>query len=382
MECINAFPGYEFKEVEGSAGKQNMYRGTNLGFGGYVYFEEGMYTDVALLDIQSLHPSSIIGLNKFGKYTQKYKELKDLRVAIKNHDFDTAKSLLGGSVAKYLTNEEEADQLAQAAKLILNSTYGFCSATFDNPFRDSRDRNNIVALKGALFMRTLQDEVQKRGFTVAHIKTDSIKIPNATKEIVEFVMDFAKPYGYIFEFEGLYDRMCLVNGSTYIAKYASTEKCMDIHGFIPKENKKHPEQWTATAKQFQVPYVFKKLFSKEPIEFADLCETKEVKTAIYLDMNENLPEDQHDLKFVGKVGNFCPIKPGFGGGELLREAKAVDGGIKYDAVVGTKGYRWLESEMVKTLDKGDDIDISYYNKLVDDAIDAISIYGDFEWFAE
>ena len=201
MEFINSFPGYEFKYVDGCKGKQNMYRGTNLGFGGYVYYEEGMYSNVALLDIQSLHPASIISLNKFGKYTQKYKELRDLRVAIKEHNFDKARTLLGGSVAKYLTNEEEADQLAQAAKLILNSTYGFCSATFDNPFRDSRDTNNIVALKGSLFMRTLQDEVQARGFTVAHIKTDSIKIPNATREIVEFVMEFAKPYAPIPSYE-------------------------------------------------------------------------------------------------------------------------------------------------------------------------------------
>lgn len=385
MEFINSFPGYEFKFVEGCMGKQNMYRGTNLGFGGYVYFEEGMYSNVALLDIQSLHPASIISLNKFGKYTQKYKELRDLRVAIKEHDFEKARGLLGGSVAKYLTNEEEADQLAQAAKLILNSTYGFCSATFDNPFRDSRDANNIVALKGSLFMRTLQDEVQKRGFTVAHIKTDSIKVPNATKEIVEFIMEFAKPYGYVFEHEATYDRMCLVNGSTYIAKYADGAACEKMYGYIPKENRKHPNQWTATAKQFQVPYVFKTLFSKEPVEFSDLCEVKEVKTAMYLDMNETLSEGEHDRRFIGKVGNFCPIKPGCGGGVLVREAKTADGNTKYDSVTGTlkadkTPYRWLEAEFVRALGKEELIDKSYYRKLADDAVDAIKQFGDFERF--
>lgn len=431
MEFINSFPGYEFKDVEGCLGKQNIYRGTNLGFGGYVYFEAGAYSNVALLDIQSLHPASIISLNKFGKYTQKYKELRDLRVAIKEHDFDKARTLLGGTVAEYLTNEEEADQLAQAAKLILNSTYGFCSATFDNPFRDSRDKNNIVALKGALFMRTLQDEVQKRGFTVAHIKTDSIKVPNATKEIVDFIMEFAKPYGYIFEHEATYDRMCLVNGSTYIAKYSDCETCEKLYGYVPKKNKKCPNQWTATAKQFQVPYVFKTLFSKEPIEFSDLCETKEVKTAIYLDKNEgyedvslyedlagirtraksvgyydlNKKEERllksysylsdedlidkiekgHNYTFVGKVGNFCPVKPGCGGGILVREAKDEFGNVKYDSVTGTlkpdkTPYRWLESEFVKKLGKENDIDKSYYRKLVDDAVDTISQYCDFEQF--
>ena len=36
-------------------------------------------------------------------------------------------------------------------------------------------------------------------------------------------------------------------------------------------------------------------------------------------MNEGLSEDQHDYQFVGRVGLFCPIKPGHGGGILYRE---------------------------------------------------------------
>ena len=52
--------------------------------------------------------------------------------------------------------------------------------------------NNIIALRGALFMINLKHEVKKRGFVVAHIKTDSIKIPNATPEIIQFVMDYGK----------------------------------------------------------------------------------------------------------------------------------------------------------------------------------------------
>jgi hypothetical protein len=99
-----------------------------------------------------------------------------------------------------------------------------------------------------------------------------------------------------------------------------------------------------------------------------------------LDVNEKLPEGEHDYRFVGKVGSFCPIKPGCGGGELLREGKDKEGNVKYSSATGAKGYRWLESEMVKTLGKENDIDYTYYNKLVDDAADAIAMYGDFEWF--
>ena len=37
--------------------------------------------------------------------------------------------------------------------------------------------------------------------------------------------------------------------------------------------------------------------------------------------------------------------------------------------------------MVKTLEKEKDIDLTYYNKLVDNAVNDISKYGDFEAFA-
>ena len=206
-------------------------------------------------------------------------------------------------------------------------------------------------------MIDLKYEVQKRGFTVAHIKTDSIKIPNATPEIIEFVMNFGKKYGYTFEHEATYEKMCLVNDAVYIAKYRNGG-------------------WTATGAQFAVPYVFKTLFSHEPIEFRDLCETKTVTSALYLDFNEALPEGEHDYRFVGKAGSFCPIMPGCGGGELLRES----GENKYASATGAKGYRWLESEMVQLLGKEDTIDISYYKALVDGAVEEISKYCDFEWF--
>jgi len=88
----------------------------------------------------------------------------------------------------------------------------------------------------------------------------------------------------------------------------------------------------------------------------------------------------HDYRFVGKVGNFCPIKAGCGGRELVRLGQDKKGNPKYSAATGSKGFRWLEAEMVKTLGKEGDIDLTYHNKLVDDAVDAISQYGDFEQF--
>lgn len=395
------FPGYTFE------GGKSIYRGEEVGEGGYVYAEPGMYSNIALLDIASMHPSSIVAEELFGpEYTKRFNEILQARIAIKHKEFDKAKKMLNGALAKYLTDEAAAADLAQALKIAINSVYGLTSASFDHPFRDNRNKDNIVAKRGALFMVNLKHEVQRRGFTVAHIKTDSIKIPDATPEIIQFVMDYGKQYGYNFEHEATYDRMCLVNDAVYIAKY---------------KDGKHAGEWTATGTQFQVPYVFKKLFSKEPIEFEDMCETKSVTSALYLDMNEGLPDVSnlesekdklwkqindtnrmtepmekecarieeliseivkgHNYHFIGKVGQFCPIKPGCGGGILLRETENKKTGEKgYAAATGSKGFRWLESEMVRELGKENDIDRTYYNNLVDEAVKSLSSYGDFERF--
>lgn len=391
------FPGYEFE-----AGKSSYRDVEEVGEGGRVFAIPGMYGNVALLDIASMHPASIIAEQLFGVYTQRFQDIRDARVAIKHKDFDAARKMLDGALAKYLDDESIAADLAQALKIAINSVYGLTSAKFANPFRDPRNVDNIVAKRGALFMINLQHEVEKRGFIVAHIKTDSIKIPDATPEIIQFVMDYGKMYGYTFEHEDTYDRMCLVNDAVYIAKYKEPH--------IDKETGREI-WWTATGTQFQVPYVFKTLFSKEPIKFEDMCETKSVTSSLYLDMNEALPdvsgaekelaklekqyregqlsditfeqaglslseaiEQGHDYHFIGKVGNFCPIKPGYGGGLLMREK---DG--KYYAATGSKGYRWLESEVIKGVNE-DAIDDSYYRSLVDTAISALVAYGDYTWF--
>lgn len=382
QNITNAFPGYEW--VRGEDGKMhNMFRGTDLGMGGYVYAEPGMYHNIALLDVASLHPHSAVAMNYFGEYTKHFNDLMDVRIHVKHGEYDKAKKLFGGKLAKYLDDPGQAKALAQALKIAINSVYGLTSATFDNPFRNPKNANNIVALRGALFMRTLQDEVQQRGFTVAHIKTDSIKIPDATPEIIDFCMNFAKKYGYTFEHEATYEKMCLVNNAVYIAKYLDADTAKAQYGYIPEKNEKKGGKWTATGTQFQVPYVFKTLFSKEPIEFPDLCETKTVsKGAIYLDKNEDLPEGEHNYIFVGRVGQFCPIVPGKGGALLLREAGLTDTGArKYASVTGAKDYRWLESEAVYSLHMEDDIDKTYFDKEVNEAVDEISKYGDFEWFA-
>lgn len=350
------FPGYQF-----DLGKSH-YRGEITGEGGYVYAEPGMYENVALLDVESMHPTSIEQLNLFGQYTEKFSQLKEARMAIKHRDYDSAKKMLGGKLARHLQDEEEAEALSYALKIVINIVYGLTSAKFDNSFRDPRNIDNIVAKRGALFMVDLKHFVQERGFTVAHIKTDSIKIPNATQDIIDEVMEFGKEYGYDFEHEATFEKMCLVNDAVYIAKVKAGRK---------------PEHWTAVGAQFAHPYVYKTLFTKEPIKFDDMCETKTVTTALYLDFDsvDRPAITAENPRFVGRAGRFTPIKEGKGGALLMREK---DG--KFYAASGTKGYFWLESDMVKELKKQKDIDRQFFDRLVDDAKDAIAKHGDVEWF--
>ena len=394
------FPGYKYE-----FGK-STYMGEEIGEGGRVYAEPGIHENVWDGDIASQHPHSVIAECLFGpQFTKTFEEIVEARVAIKHKDFDKAKSLLNGVLGPWLT-EEYAPGLAQALKIVINSIYGLTSAGFTNRFRDERNIDNIVAKRGALFMTLLKSEVQKRGYTVCHIKTDSIKIENATDEIREFVVKFGHEFGYDFETEAEFDKFCLVNDAVYVAKYKEAVK---------------GAWWTATGTQFQVPYVFKTLFSGEELIFEDFCETKSVaKGAIVIDMNESLPqltaeeekekldilkladpnakvskekiysryglteetvqarleelqkkeEASHNYIFIGRVGQFTPIASGGGGGVLYRSFE----GRTY-ALSGTKGYRWLESEMVKILDKADLIDRTYYEALANDAIKTIDEIG-------
>ena len=95
---INAFPGYEW--VIGEDGRMhNMFRGTDLGLGGYVYAEPGMYWNVALLDVASLHPHSAVAMNYFGEYTKNFNDLMDVRIYVKHKEYDKAKKLFGGKLA-------------------------------------------------------------------------------------------------------------------------------------------------------------------------------------------------------------------------------------------------------------------------------------------
>jgi hypothetical protein len=366
------FPGYDFdrgksvyvKTVRDAAGNTRDVS-ENPGEGGYVYAEPGMYQDVAVLDVASMHPTSILALKAFGEYTPNFAALLDARIAIKRRKFDAARVMLGGKLAPFLTDEAQAKQLSYALKIVINIVYGLTAAKFDNPFRIPGNVDNIVAKRGALFMIDLKYAVQEQGFDVVHIKTDSIKIPGATPEIIEFVMQFGAKYGYEFEHENTYDYFCLVNDAVYIAREGDGDD-------------KHFE---AVGAQFQHPYVFKALFSEEDISFDDICETKQVKSNMYIDLKNRdkpEPEDLSDMQFIGKIGRFVPVKEEAGiGGTLWRFQ---DG--KYYAVTGTKGYRWVTAKVAEQFANWDNVAMSYFETLAQEARDKIDYYGSFQLFCD
>ena len=393
------FPGYVFDRFA-PKGKKSFFMDDYGGEGGRTYSVPGMYTNVYDGDIASQYPHSMMAEVLFGpKYTKIFKEIVQARIAVKHKDFEAAGKLLNGALKPYL-NDESAKDLAQALKIIINSIYGLTSASFDNEFRDQRNIDNIVAKRGNLFMRVLQDQIEKMGYMVCHIKTDSIKVADADKKVEDFIIKFGKEYGYDFETEAEFSKFALINDAAYVGKLKNGK-------------------WVFKADEFKHPFVRKTLFTHEPIVFDDYCMTFSTKDALHLDLNEGLEDPipmekrfkylsnkllkgqtpkgftsldevekelgeldakiraAHRLKFVETDEQYTPVVDGTGGGILYRVSNG-----RNNAVGGTDGFRWLESDTVRNGKLEDRIDLNYFRKLADKAKDDISSLpnANFEWF--
>lgn len=334
------FPGYVYDKGE------STYRGEVVGEGGYVWAEPGMYKNVLYMDVSSMHPTSIEVMNLFGSYTKNYTALKEARILIKNNKLKDAGEMFNGVLRKYLSDPAQLSGLSYALKIALNIVYGFTAARFDNPFRDDRNKDNVVAKRGALFMVDLRHALLERGSKVIHFKTDSVKIADYDKSDIKFVTEFGKKYGYHFGVEAVFDRMVLINDAVLV-------------GHIPGV-----DQWHAVGARFIQPYVYKALFTKEAIVFEDLTESRTVKKGtMYLE------DYKGSMTFIGRVGLFCPMTAS--GGVLYR----VLDDKKY-AVTGTKGYKWLPADVVKELGMEDYIDHSYFEAQVEEALKKIAEFGD------
>lgn len=397
------FPGYVFDRY-GKHGQKSQFMGDYGGEGGRTFSLVGMWRNVYDGDIASQYPSSIIAEVLFGKrYTKIFKELVLARIAVKHKDFEKASSYLNGALKPFL-NDESYKDMAQALKIIINSIYGLTSAGFNNEFKDSRNVDNIVAKRGNLFMLVLKDEIEKMGYTVVHIKTDSIKVADADQRVKDFIVKFGREYGYEFETEAEFTKFALLNDAAYVGKLKDGS-------------------WSFKADEFKYEIIRKTLFTHKPICFDDYCRTFATKDALYLDLNEGLMDvaqqekrfkylsgklfkgeipkgfeslddvekemdeldaqirEGHRLKFVGKVGQFVPVVDGVGGGYLYRVAN----NKRFAAAgssIGGKKYRWLESGDVIERGLKDKIDLEYFRMLVDQAKDDICALpnANFDWF--
>lgn len=431
------FPGYTFGPRDGVKGNPlvSTYRGEIVGEGGLVRAKEGLYENVVLLDVASMHPTSIGQLNLFGDFTPRFMDLVRAQLVLKHFypddltddetpDFEPARKLLDGKLTKYIDEIELLDrtdrpaarkatkELRYGLKIAVNIVYGLSSAKFDNKFRDMRNVDNIVAKRGALFMVNLMHFIEDElGLSVIHIKTDSVKIPGATAEDIRRIQEFGRYYGYDLEHEATYAKFGLVNDAVYVAK---KEDCAT-------------NCWSATGTQFQHPYVFKKLFGMEDqILFKDLCETKAVqKGKLFLDFGAHemttLPEKienpddlgwidnalvqikaaERRLKIAEKSGDQQQIQDANENliqasaaydealsklifiGKVGRFTPVVDGygggtlyrvmDFKPYAVAGTKGRLWVDAKIAETL-PGDAIDYSYFEELLTSAKENLAKY--------
>ena len=394
------FPDYEFDpngiprerystepgaKVPGKGRKgKSIYMGEDPSEGGFANCPQpGVYFNVGLFDVASMHPHSAIKLKIFGKViTKRYENLVEARVAIKHikeigdeaynealRRMDAIKEgsskviedILAGLTGDNLKRKCKA--IANALKTAINSVYGLTSAKFDNKLRDPRNVDNIVAKYGALFMITLKHKLQDMGYTVVHIKTDSIKVANYDEKCKKFIMEFGKKYGFTFEHEATYSKMCIIDDAQYVAYEVEADG-----------EKLEKPFWTVTGAKFAPPYMFKSLFSHEAISFDDFPETKSVDdAAIYL-VNKNGAES-----FIGRVGSFVCVKPEFGG-QLMR--------VKGDSrsfVTGTKGtdqnpLYWAEAESIRQYPER--LNFDYYRAQCDEAVETINQFYPFDQFVD
>lgn len=331
VKLATIFPGYKYE-----FGK-SYYRGFETGEGGFVYAEPGVYKNIALLDVESMHPNSLVNMNYFGPYTQRYADLLKVRVLLKHNKIDEVKQMFDGVLAPFLDNPEYLKPLVTALKIVINSVYGMTSAKFDNKFKHPDNIDNIVAKRGALFMVDLKFAIEEQGYQVCHIKTDSVKIPNADEKIIKFVEDFGaqEKYKYRFEHEHTYKRMALINNAVYIAQLED-------------------DKWSPTGAEYANTYLLKRVWTKEELVDKDFFITKQSKGHIYL-----------GDEFVGKVGSIYASKTG-------AECMWTEDNENFKSITGTKGYLFKQTAKFDI----EDVDFIFYDKIAIDGLKKIMKVGD------
>jgi hypothetical protein len=258
-------------------------------------------------------------------------------------------------------------------KEFCNQGYGIFTATFDTRSRNPHNNGNPVANYSACTVVKAVDAVMAHGGHVVHVKTDSLKIPAVTREVLDAAMASAVEVGQSFDIEDIYQKFLLLNKSEYAA-FAQSDK-----------------SWHFRGKKFLRPYIRKMLFMHDPMSFDDYAETIASQGTLYL-VNPNDPEDR---QHIGKVGKFLPMASVEEGGRTLvtervntkgqKELVVADVGngdecpdgeplFTQSAPGGTKGYLWMDKDAY-ILMYGEDlshVNHAYYENMQQAVIDEIN----------
>jgi energy-coupling factor transporter ATP-binding protein EcfA2 len=401
------FPEYELKPNGEAIYHSKILGDVKLGKGGLVIAEQGLHMNVLEADLFSAHPHGIKEMNVFGPYTPIANGYLEANGAMKRKDFRRAFEALGmtmedlSNVCEFAFGRPPTDEelpsllgepcdtpypyinpkgVRQCIKEFCNQGYGIFAATFSTRARNPHDNGNPVANFSACTVVRGVEAAIEAGGSVKHVKTDSLKMPAVTRQVLDAVFASAEKVGQKFEVEDIYQKFLLLNKSEYAA-FAQSDK-----------------QWHFRGKKFLRPYIRKCLFTGEPMVFDDYCETISSQGTLYL-VN---PDNPSDSEHIGKVGRFIPMPNAASGGRTLVTERVLANGNKvleeaddvsnndecpdgepafaYSAPSGTKGWLWVEKEAY-ILAYGEDlthIDHSYYEHMQKAVIDEINAITPFD----
>lgn len=173
-------------------------------FGGSVTFGMGglhgahrdrhEFRNVILLDVSSMYPSIIVLLNALGEGTEKYRAIRDERLAIKHSD----------------------PVRSQALKLVLNSVYGLLKnqySTLYNPMAAV-----TVCIYGQIALFDLCRRLDELGYCLININTDGVAFEDNGKDDYKTVWrEWEKSFGLNLE-EDTFDLWIQKDVNNYVAR--------------------------------------------------------------------------------------------------------------------------------------------------------------------
>ena len=258
--------------------------------GGYVHSEKsGIYNNIIIMDFKSLYPSIIKTFNIDPASFLDKKEKGAIESPNKAY-FKNTNGILPDIIAKLHLAREKAKQekrelASYAIKVIMNSFFGVLASP-NSRFFNLEIANAITPL-GQFIIKLTAEEIEKKGYNVIYMDTDSVFIESKTskekalvlgKELESHINNFYKSYikknysriSYLeLEFQKLYLSMMFPKLRN---KEASAKK--RYAGLIEKDGKEEIEitgleairgDWTQAAQDFQRAILLK-VFKKEPIE--------------------------------------------------------------------------------------------------------------------